>query len=225
MFGPDVSVVNMSLGSGLYSGDCDTADAVAIAFASAVNQLYEAGVLTVAGTGNNQSGAGMILPACIANAVSVGAVWDANVGSQTFFGCTDATTAANQVTCWSNSSTTTDVFAPGGPMTSSLLNGTTVTLAGTSYATPIVSACAATLIAAHPSATPNEITAALKHLRRERRGREERTLVSPARLSRRRSVPELAADSVAPGRRLGESCADDRGRGGGSSAFPRTARR
>jgi subtilisin family serine protease len=162
VFVPDVSVVNMSLGSGLYSGDCDTADAATIALASAVNQLYEAGVLTVAGTGNNQSGTGMIAPACIAKAVSVGAVWDANVGSQFLFGCTDATTTADQVTCWSNSSTTTDVFAPGALMTSSLLNGTTVTLAGTSYATPIVSACAATLIAAHPSATPDEITAALK---------------------------------------------------------------
>ncbi len=160
-FQPDVSVVNMSLGGGLYAGDCDAADAVTMAFASAVNQLHAAGVLTVAGAGNNQSGTGMIAPACIAKAVSIGAVWDANVGSQTFFGCTDATTAANQVACWSNSSTTTDVFAPGGSMTSSLLSGTTVTLAGTSYATPIVSACVATLSGAHPAATPDEITAAL----------------------------------------------------------------
>ena len=55
----------------------------------------------------------MIAPACIAKAVSVGAVWDADVGPQTIFGCTDATTQADQVTCWSNASTTTDVFAPG----------------------------------------------------------------------------------------------------------------
>ena len=79
----------MSLGSGLYSGDCDTADAAAIALASAVNELYDAGVLTVAGTGNDRSGTGMIAPACIAKAVSVGAVPNAsNVGSQTFFGYT-----------------------------------------------------------------------------------------------------------------------------------------
>ena len=104
-------------------------------------------------------------------------------------------------------------------MTSSLLSGTTVTLAGTSYATPIVSACAATLIAAHPSATPSEITAALKS-----------SGVSVVDAKNGLSFPRLdclvaeaflslAADSVALGRRLGESRADDRGRGGGSSAF------
>ena len=53
-----------------------------MATASAVNQLHAAGVLVVAGAGNNGSGTGMIAPACVAKAVSVGAVWDANVGSQ-----------------------------------------------------------------------------------------------------------------------------------------------
>jgi subtilisin family serine protease len=161
-FQPGVSVVNLSLGGGLYSGDCDTTDAVTMAFASAVDQLYDAGVLTVAGAGNNASGTAMIAPACVRKAVSVGAVWDSNVGSQTWFGCTDAVTAANKVACWSNSSTTTDVFAPGGLMTSSLLGGTSITLAGTSYATPIVSACAATLRAAHPDARLDQVATALR---------------------------------------------------------------
>jgi len=161
-FQPNVSVVNMSLEANLYSGDCDNADAVTIALASAINQLYTAGVLTVAGAGNNGSGTQMGVPACIAKAISVGAVWDANVGSQTFFGCTDATTAANQVACWSNSDAKTDVFAPGALMTSSLLGGTSITSAGTSYATPIVAACTAVLKAAHPAATPDDLTAALR---------------------------------------------------------------
>jgi len=161
-FQPNVSVVNLSLAANLYAGDCDNADAVTIALASAVNQLYTAGALTVAGAGNNGSGTTMGAPACIAKAVSVGAVWDANVGSQSWYSCTDATTAANKVACWSNSDAKTDVFAPGALMTSSLLNGTATTSAGTSYAAPIVSACAATLIAAHPSATLDQIAAALK---------------------------------------------------------------
>ena len=160
-FQPNVTVVNMSLGGGLYPGNCDTADAVTLAFASAVDQLRAAGALMVAGSGNNQSATSMIAPACVSRAVSVGAVWDANAGSQTWFGCTDSTTAANKVACWSNSSTTTDVLAPGAAMTSSLLGGGTVTLAGTSYATPIVSACAATLIAAHPTLSLDQIAQAL----------------------------------------------------------------
>jgi subtilisin family serine protease len=161
-FQPNVSVVNMSLAAGLYPGDCDNADAVTLALASAVDQLYSAGALTVAGAGNNASGTAMGTPACIAKVISVGAVWDANVGPQSWFSCTDPTTAADKVACWTNSDATTDVMAPGGLITSSLLNGTAITSAGTSYAAPIVSACAATLSAAHPSATLAQITAALR---------------------------------------------------------------
>ena len=89
--------------------------------------------------------------ACVAKALSVGAVWDATLGSETWFGCTDATTQADQVTCWSNSSATTDVFAPGGVMTTSLKDGGTANVAGTSFATPMASACAAALRQAFPA--------------------------------------------------------------------------
>ncbi len=159
---PDSDVLNLSLGFGLYTSDCDDADASTIGFASAVDQLKAAGVLTVAGTGNNGSGTGIIAPACLSNAFAVGAVWDADVGSRTHFGCTDATTAADQVTCWSNSNASTDVMAPGAPMTSSRLGGTSITLVGTSYATPVVSACAAVLALAHPSAAPDALADALR---------------------------------------------------------------
>jgi len=161
-FQPNVTVVNMSLGGGLYPGDCDTADAVSIAVTSAVDLLRAAGALVVAGAGNNQSGTSMISPACVSRVISVGAVWDASVGAQSWFGCTDTTTAPNKIACWSNSSPTTDVVAPGATMTSSLLGGGTITLAGTSYATPIVSACAATLIAAHPALSLDQISQALR---------------------------------------------------------------
>jgi subtilisin family serine protease len=103
----------------------------------------------------------MIAPACLANALSVGAVWDEDLGSQTWFGCTDATTEPDQVTCWSNSSTTTDVFGPGAEVTASRLDGITATLAGTSYATPMVAACAAILADEVPSATPSDLAMAL----------------------------------------------------------------
>lgn len=158
---PGIEVLNMSLGSGLYVGDCDEADADTMAYALAVDQLRATGTLVVAGSGNNGSGTQMIAPACVADAISVGAVWDQNLGSQSWFGCNDPTTTPDQVTCWSNSSTTTDILAPGARMTSSKLNGTTVTLAGTSYATPIVSACAAILADEYPSATLADLETAL----------------------------------------------------------------
>ena len=158
---PEATVVNMSLGFGLYPGDCDTADASTMAFASAVDLLHAAGTVPVAGSGNDKSTSEMIVPACIAKSVSVGAVWDADLGTRSAFGCTDVTTAPDQITCFSNSSTTTDVVAPGGIMTSSLLDGTTVNKRGTSFAAPMVAACAAVLAQAHPAATVDEISLAL----------------------------------------------------------------
>jgi subtilisin family serine protease len=158
---PETDVVNISLGFGLYAGNCDNADASTTAFASAVDLLHASGVLVVAGSGNNRSTTSMIAPACVASAVSVGAVWDADNGPRTNLGCTDATTAPDQVTCWSNSSTTTDVLAPGGRIRSSTLDGTTANVTGTSYATPHVSACAAVLAVAHPGASTDDLVAAL----------------------------------------------------------------
>ena len=160
---PDVDIVNMSLGTSvLFAGDCDNLTAYTIAFATAINTLRASGVTTFVSTGNDGSGVGMRAPACIANAISVGAVWDSNVGSRTILGCTDATTAADQVTCFSNSNTWTDLFAAGAPMTSSGRGGGTSTYYGTSQASPAAAACAALLLESDPSLTPAQIEAALE---------------------------------------------------------------
>ena len=110
---PDVKVVNMSLGTGqLFTGACDTATAFTMAFADAINTLRSRGVTVFASSGNNGSATQMTAPACVANTVSVGAVWDSNVGSQSlsFFWCTDATTAADKVTCFTYSNNTLDLL-------------------------------------------------------------------------------------------------------------------
>jgi hypothetical protein len=160
---PDVDIVNMSLGtSALFSGDCDRATAFTRAFASAINALRNRGVTTFASAGNNASGAQMTAPACVANAVSVGAVWDSNVGRVTVLGCTDFTTAADRVTCFSNSNSSTDLLAPGAPTTSDWLFGGISTFFGTSQASPASAACAADLLQAHAVLTPSQIEATLK---------------------------------------------------------------
>lgn len=159
---PDVGVVNMSLGTfALYAGVCDAADAVTLAFAASVANLYDAGVLLVASSMNDGSGTEMAAPACLGDVLSVGAVWDSDVGSRTLFGCTDATTQADQVTCFSNSNATTDLFAPGAPTTSSKLGGGVGTFFGTSQAAAIATGCAAALLEGEPSATPASLEAAL----------------------------------------------------------------
>lgn len=161
---PDVDVVNTSLGTfQLFEGDCDGVNALTIAAASAVDTLRARGVLTFASAMNGGSSTAMALPACLSNVISVGAVYDSALGPVSFPGvCTDAATAADQLACWSNRSETTDVVAPGAFTTSSGIGGSTSTFFGTSMASPLAAACAATLRGAVPDATPDEIEQALE---------------------------------------------------------------
>lgn len=160
---PDVDVVNMSLGtSAMYTGDCDNANSFTMAFAAAVNLLRSRGVLSFVSTGNTRSTTQMQAPACIANAISVAAVYDANVGSVTIFSCTDSTTAADKVTCFSNRNAFTDILGPGAPITSWSRFGGTSTYYGTSQASPHVAGCAANLLEAFPGLAPSALEAALE---------------------------------------------------------------
>ena len=160
---PDVKVVNMSLGSfALFTGNCDTAASWTLAYASAINNLRSLGVTTFASAGNNASGTQMAAPACIANTLSVGATYDANIGGVGYTACTDSTTSTDKVTCFSNSNSTTDVFAPGAAITSSWLAGLTATYYGTSQASPHAAGCAADLLSANAFLTPAQIETALE---------------------------------------------------------------
>lgn len=160
---PDVDVVNISLATlDRYVGNCDTATSFTSDYSTAINALRAKGVAVIAGSGNNGSGIDMGAPACIANAISVGAVWDSDAGSVTLGDCTDVTTAADQVTCFSNSSTTTDIFAPGGPYTSTYLGGTFATGWGTSMATAVATACVALLRERKPGLSPADLETILE---------------------------------------------------------------
>ena len=159
---PDVDIVNMSLGTAaLFTGDCDNSTAFTMAYANAINTLRNNNVATFVSTGNNGSGTQMQAPACVANAISVAAVWDSNVGPVTVLGCTDATTAADQITCFSNTNAQTNLLAPGAPMTSDYLGGGLSTFYGTSQASPTAAGCAADLRQAYPGLSPATIESAL----------------------------------------------------------------
>jgi hypothetical protein len=157
----NVKVVNMSLGSlDLYTPPCDGAYP---AMTTAINNLRNIGVISFAASGNNANATQMSLPACISTVVSVGAVYDANVGSISWGNpqvCRDLTTAADQVACITNG--VPDLQAPGALITSSFIGGGTATLGGTSMASPHAAGTAALLIQAKPSITPTEIEAVLQ---------------------------------------------------------------
>lgn len=161
---PDIAAVNLSLGSfALFPGHCDGEAAWTQALSAAVNGVAAAGGSVVACTANQGSSSSIAAPACIANAMAVGAVWDSNAGSATVLGCTDATTAADKVTCFSNLSPVADLIAPGAWVTSAGIASPTAasTYAGTSMASPMVAGCLTQLRDAFPRLPRQRLEAAV----------------------------------------------------------------
>ena len=157
---PEVRAVNMSLSDNTrYTGTCDSVDPT---MTSAINTLRGAGTLTFAASGNNQFADGVTWPACIANAVSVGAVWDqTQVDPVLIAGCVQ-TPAIDVPGCFSNSGPELDLLAPGAFVTAPQIGGGVVTRAGTSMASPHALAVAIQLWQAAPSLTPAQVEATLE---------------------------------------------------------------
>ena len=142
----NIVAVNMSLGRANYYTTC-VGSPLGVAF----DNLRAVGVIPVVASGNSGLKSSIGFPACVPGAVSVGAVYDSNIGPQLFFGagCIDTTTASDRVTCFSNSSSALTILAPGAVVTAA-----GITQTGTSQAAPHVAGAVAVLKGV--SAFPNE---------------------------------------------------------------------
>jgi len=128
----NISVITMSLGSGIYSSSAVCED-------TGIQNAYNSGMFIDASSGNDGSSAGIAWPSCNQYTVSVGAVYDANYGSVSWGStCSDTTTSTDKVICFSNRHSLLSVWAPG-----SYITAAGSTYSGTSQASPHVAAAAA----------------------------------------------------------------------------------
>lgn len=146
----NIVAINLSLGDGTSNASpCTTS-----VFRTAVTNAMDSGITVVAAAGNSGSKSGLGSPACTPGAVSVGAVYDAAYGTiewqataDSGAACTDVS-AADLVTCFSQSASYLSVLAPG-----TFVNAPSSAFqeSGTSQATPHVSGAIAVLRAAYPA--------------------------------------------------------------------------
>ncbi len=120
---------------------------------SLVTSAKDAGILSAIASGNDGYSNGISDPACVPDGVSVGAVYDANVGGISWpsVRCTDTVTAADKVACFSNSASFLTILAPGA-----MINAAGITAAGTSQAAPHIAGAIAVLKSAFPAESADE---------------------------------------------------------------------
>jgi len=192
-----IVAINMSLGDASSNTSACSSRATN-PFVKAVEDARSTGISVVVSAGNSayKNGvftAGIANPACTAGVISVGAVYDDNVGVRPWggsFPCTDASTQANQVACFSQSASILTMLAPGA-----LITAGGFTFGGTSEAAPHVAGAVAVLRAAYPadtlSATQNRLTSSSVQITDTRNG------VTKPRLALDQVVPKPANDAFA----------------------------
>jgi subtilisin family serine protease len=137
-----IAAVNMSYGGPLRAAACDGENAP---YTTILNNLRAAGIAPVKSAGNNGSNTSVTFPGCITSAIKV-----AN------------STAADLLAPSSNISPLVNLIAPGSAINGAVPGNTYAEMTGTSMAAPHVSGAFALLKNAKPTATVNDILAALK---------------------------------------------------------------
>ncbi len=152
-----VRVVNLSLGSVSTYSNASAYPCAGTLTAALVSDLAAVGIATFASSGNDGVDDGISFPACISEAISVGGVYDANVGFSAWAGCSDLTTAADLFVCHTNSGPLLDMLAPDWRTRTTALGGGATNFGGTSASSPYAAGLAALLFAQDPSRTPAEV--------------------------------------------------------------------
>jgi subtilisin family serine protease len=143
-----IAAVNMSLGDGAYASSCDASFP---ALSVAVGNLSAAGIAVTVSTGNDGQKSGIGAPACLSQAVAVGATG----GGGTSFDF-------DSVTGFSNSSSQVDLLAPGRSIDSAVPGGGYGVKSGTSMAAPHAAGAFALLRQQNPSWNAGQVLSRLQ---------------------------------------------------------------
>jgi subtilisin family serine protease len=163
-----IRVVNASLGDGGEHNNPLASPCSGTPSANAVALLHAAGVVVFAASGNDGYDDGISEPACIPEAISVGGVYDASMGSVGWCGnsscstilCTDAS-GPDVFVCHSNSDEILDILAPDWRTNSPALGGGAAQFGGTSASSPYAAGQAALLLQDDPNLSPEDIRSLL----------------------------------------------------------------
>jgi len=159
--GGRADVINLSIGTGQFSGPCTHSWAVA------ANNAVDNGVVVVAASGNENFSNALSSPACGVNVIAVGATYkdsypNCENGTSNFNwgNCIDSSPSVDDIVCFSNESDFLDVAAPGSVIWSASNSpggSSIVGQSGTSMASPMVAGLAALILDADGSLTPAEV--------------------------------------------------------------------
>lgn len=152
-----IHVISASI---VYGGPADEDCDDLIPERRAFDALERAGVLVVFAAGNDGFRNGISEFACHSKVISVGAVYDADVGPRDG-GCSDPATQAGQPACYSNWGQPLDVLAPAEIAWTTGAGGGYHGFGGTSAATPYVAGALAQLRSRFPGASAEKIRSAL----------------------------------------------------------------
>ncbi|MBC8417010.1 MAG: S8 family serine peptidase [Desulfobacterales bacterium] len=177
-----IMIISTSFGGGRYSGNCDSAYSL---LTHAAANAMAAGMTLFLSSGNDGYCDSMGYPACLDSVISVGAVYDANIGRNPttgYVGCIsygscvgtpdpdqiceklyiDVTTNVDQICTYSNSSKFASLLAPSNWATTTKLGGgywdTANGFGGTSAACPYAAGAAACLQSAAKAITGSYLT-------------------------------------------------------------------
>ncbi len=193
-----ISTINLSFGGaptdGRAHGYCDD---LYPDYVSAIDAANAAGIVFVASSGNDALSNAIAAPACVSNAVSVGAVYPdsfVHVGWKDDSGgtlCDDSSVSPDTIVCFSNSASNLSLLAPGAFWLVVTKGGGSDYFHGTSASAPAASGAAALMRQAHPELTPTGIASLL-----ETTGR---TLIDPRNGIATPRIDTLAGAQLAAG--------------------------